>query len=110
MAYTAQDKYEMTLRQARVDIGMGRGNALSKAVDLEILLLSKLESGMAKITEEQIIEDIFRYADRFAKFNQQQIDADYAVWFKENDDKLKAELGIDIPVIDEGASPDFPTK
>lgn len=93
MAYTNQDKYEMTLRQARVDIGQGRGNALSKAVDL----FSNLTGNDQKIIRKMDIEmfdTIFHYADKFAEFNQKRIDEDYQKWLEENDDNLKTTLGI----------------
>lgn len=105
MAYDSQSKYEMTLRQARVDIGMGRGNALSKAVDYVIAIHN---SEAVKTDDEYKLSLIFEIADKFAKFNQERIDADYAVWLKENDNKLKIDLGIDVPVIQEGEEPHLP--
>lgn len=87
MAYSNLDKYEMTLRQARVDIGMGRGNALSKAVDLVVA------SG---VTGRELIEsEIFLWADKFAEFNQKRIDEDYNKWFEENDKNLRMSLGLE---------------
>ena len=44
MAYTEQDKREMSQRQLAVDIGQGTGNSLTNAVNLAIAKLSKEKS------------------------------------------------------------------
>ncbi len=103
MPYTAQDKYEMALRQSRVDIGQGRGNALSKAVDLCTVSEHKFES------DDVMFEWIFKAADKFAQFNQERIDQDYQKWFSLNADSLKQELGLEEPTID-GETLQFPKK
>lgn len=110
MAYSQQDKYEMTLRQARVDIGVGRGNALSKAVDLYIATIAPHLTKSEDKVIEAMYDSIFELANKFFEFNQKQIEADYKKWLDENDNKLRIELGIDVPVINEGDSPDLPGK
>ncbi len=103
MPYTALDKYEMALRQARVDIGQGRGNALSKAVDL-------CRASERKFTDDNaMFEWIFETANRFAQFNQEAIDKDYQKWFSLNAEALKQELGLEEPTID-GETLQFPKK
>lgn len=103
MPYSAQDKYEMALRQSRVDIGQGRGNALSKAVDLCGASERKFKS------DEEMFEWIFAAADKFAQFNQERIDTDWNKWFSLNADALKQELGLEEPTID-GETLQFPKR
>lgn len=98
MAYSNQDKLEMAMRQARVDIGQGRGNALSKAVDL---FGDLYPVGQNIPTDyEDMFELIFEWADKFAKFNQKSIEKDYRKWIDENYDKLRIELGLVDEVVD----------
>jgi len=86
----------MSLRQAKVDIGQGRGNAMTNA----IVLFSKIVDfkGM-KVPE---IEDIvFKMADSIFHYNQVKIDQDYKAWFETNDKQLRLDTGVEVPTINE---------
>ena len=88
MPYNAQDKLEMTLRQGRVDIGQGRGNALTNAISW----------GIAKGLE---LSEVLEIAQTLFHYQQVSIERDYQAWLSVNEDKIKAELGIIEPVIQE---------
>ena len=88
MPYNAQDKLEMTLRQARVDIGQGRGNVLSNAITWAIA---------NKLTLDQALE----IAEKLFHYQQVSIEKDYQSWLSANEIKIKMDLGLIEPVIQE---------
>jgi len=97
MPYNSQDKYEMALRQARVDIGQGRGNAMTNAVNI---VLSKPTLNR---TTEEILFDVFEISDKIFHYSQVKIDTDYKAWFEANDHQLKLDTGLEVPTINEEA-------
>ena len=98
----------MTLRQARVDIGQGRGNALSNAIDYVLAMYAHVEVDTEEKLNEEIIQRIFDTADKFFHFNQVRIDRDYESWLALNDQKIKIAVGLEIPTIQNGENPEVP--
>lgn len=89
MPYTPQDKYEMSLRQAKVDIGQGRGNSMTNAINWAIA--NKLS-----------LDEAFAICDKIFHYSQVKIDTDYTAWFEANDRQLKIDTGLEPEVINEG--------
>lgn len=104
MPYTPTDKYEMSLRQAKVDIGQGRGNAMTNAVNLCIASGHKFES------DEKMFEWIYNASDQIFHYNQVKIDADFKQWFEANDHQLRLDTGLEVPTIDQSEPIQFPKK
>ena len=100
MAYNAQDKLEMTMRQARVDIGQGRGNAMTNAIQF---VLGTIPEGYPTDDKERekMILFAFELSDKIFHYQQVKIESDYQSWEAANLDKIKAELGLIEPVIQE---------
>ena len=80
--YSNQDKYDFAIKDIKYSIGMSRGNALSKAVDLVIA------GGVVGKSHEEVFKDIFEVADKFHHFNQVSIDKDFKLWLESNEKKL----------------------
>jgi hypothetical protein len=97
MPYTSLDKYEMSLRQARVDIGQGMGNALTNAVSF----VNKFYEGK-KMPEEEKLEKVFEVAKRMFQNSQSEIEIQYQNWFEANDRELRLSTGLEVPVIENG--------
>jgi plasmid maintenance system antidote protein VapI len=97
MPYNSQDKYEMSLRQARVDIGQGIGNALTNATNF----VNKLYEGK-EITEDDKLEKIFEITKKMFLNSQSEIEIQYQDWFEKNDRTLRLSTGLEVPVIENG--------
>jgi hypothetical protein len=81
--YSNLDKYEMTLRQMRVDMGQGRGNALSNAVEWV-----KGNHIYEKLTEGELQDKMDEYWDKFFYSSQTKISEDFDKWLADNKDAL----------------------
>jgi hypothetical protein len=71
MAYSEQDKREMSQRQLTVDIGQGTGNSMTNAVNLAIAKLSK-EKGVLT-TREDYIKEVRFFLDEIYKMSREKI-------------------------------------
>ena len=90
MPFNATDKWEMTQRQAKVDLGQGRGNSITNAINWAI----------AKgLTIDQALE----LSDKIFHYSQVRIEENYKAWLEANEMKIKAELGLIEEVIQEQA-------
>ena len=87
--YTSQDKYEMTIRQARGDIGQGIGNALSNAVGWV-----KGNPIYEKLSENELKQKIEECWDMFFHASQVKIDKAHISWLEINDEALKEKFDI----------------
>ena len=89
MSYNSQDLYGMALRQAKVDIGQGRGNAMTNAISWAI-------------AKNLTLEEAFEISDKIFHYQQFSIDKDFKGWLELNDKKLRLETGLEVPTIDYG--------
>ena len=75
--YSEQDKKEMNIRQAKIDIGQAIGNSFSKAVDI---VLNKYP----KLTGDKLLGKIFEIRDKCFASNQEKISLEHKSWQLEN--------------------------
>jgi hypothetical protein len=87
--YNSQDKFEMTCRQARVDLGQSMGNSTSNAV-----LWVKDNPIYKELKEEELLNKIYELAEQFSHFSQTTIDKKYSDWLELNEEELKTNLGL----------------
>jgi len=81
-----QSKYDIAIRQNKSDIGQGRGNAMSNAINWAIA------KGLT-------LEEAFEISDKIFHYQQFSIEKDFANWLKINDRKLKIEVGLETPTV-----------
>lgn len=87
--YSPQEKKDFALKDAKYSIGMSRGNALAKAVDL---VIAKYE--LSNFGDDDLLDIIEKWANKFHHFNQVSIEKDFAEWKSLNEERLNTELGI----------------
>jgi hypothetical protein len=86
MAYSPKDKYEMGLRQAKVDIGQGRGNAMTNAITWA------LAKGLS-------LDEALELSDKIFHYSQVQIDKDFESWRELNEHQLKLDTELEVPTV-----------
>ena len=90
--YTPQEKKDFILKDMKNAIGLGVGNAFSKAVDYILSLHEKTNPSL--INSPQLMKDIFETRDQFFASNQQKIHEEFQNWLKQNEDEIDSSLGI----------------
>ena len=88
--YSKEDLYNFARKDAVYAIGMGRGNALSKAVDLVASFKERIKVENGKGLENEI----YTWAEKFYNFNQEKIADDLKIWEEFEGKALKEKLGI----------------
>lgn len=78
------------LKDMKNAIGMGVGNAFTKAVD--VVIASGHLEGQDDVSK--ILEQVVEIRDLFFKSNQQKIHDEFQDWLKQNEDEIDAMLGI----------------
>ena len=95
MVYDNQSKYEMLLRQTRVDLGQSMGNAISNAVSWV-----KDNKIYKDLGEEALLNKIYEIAEQFSHFSQITIDKKFSQWLELNDEDLRIKYGLQEKVVD----------
>ena len=90
--YDNQSKYEMNLRQGKVDIAQGVGNALKCAIEFVSKFPSGSLAGANKI--EETAEDVIKWTEFFFQSSQRLIKEEYETWRAIEDEGLKTQFGI----------------
>lgn len=98
MAYTTQDKFDFAIKDAKYSIGQGMGNAFAKAIDF-YLSDKNINKGNTENDALLIIEGL---RDMFFKSNQEAIQQAFDVWLKTNEKRIKLEVGLEVPTIENG--------
>jgi len=80
--YSEQDKKEMSIRQAKVDIGMGVGNSLTNATNLAMAILHREKSVMA--TREDYEKEIKHWFEFLYDVLRDKIDVEHKGWIMDN--------------------------
>ena len=78
MSYTPEDIKNIKIRNARVDIGQGVGNALAKAVDIAISRLSQEKKVLA--TREDYQEEVKFWLDWLYQRSSERIETEHRNW------------------------------
>ena len=86
--YDNQSKYEMNLRQGKVDIAQGVGNALKCAIEF---VNGRKQPPMA---EEDLANEVVKWTEFFFQSTQRLIKEEFETWKAVEDEKLRDQFGI----------------
>lgn len=93
--YSPQEKKDFILKDMKNAIGMGVGNAFTKAVDYHLGMINNLPIDIKKeIKDEDMLESIMKTRDEFFSASQQKIHEEFNNWLKQNEDEIDESLGI----------------
>jgi hypothetical protein len=93
--YDNLSKYEMNLRQGKVDISQGAGNALKCSVDfIKAFGFADLPAGKEPTLRDASLE-ILKWQKFFLENTNNLIKTQYEIWKEKNDPILREEFGID---------------
>lgn len=84
--YSAQDKYDFAIKDAKYSIGQGRGSAMGNAIEWAI-------------TKGLTLEEAFEISDKIFHYQQVNINNDFKTWLEINDKQLRLDTGLEVPTI-----------
>ena len=85
MAYSREDLISMQIRQAKVDIGQGMGNALSNAIKFAEMV------GYGEMEERKLLDKIHEITLIFFNQSQGDIEEKHQEWIEKFKSKLETE-------------------
>lgn len=88
--YDNLSKYEMNLRQGKVDISQGVGNALKCAIEF----VRMYGNGKEPISDEALAELVVKWAEFFFQSSQRLIKEEYETWLVTEGQRLREQFNI----------------